>query len=115
MAEEPTAKTGEPAKVDLKREEQYWREHHEAQSHATEGTTFEQFAAAYRVGAEAACKYPTKKFHEIEDDVALDYQKHQVGDALPWDQVRSASKAAWARVSGLISPRDPSRGIRGSI
>jgi hypothetical protein len=101
--------------VDLTAEEKYWREHHDTALHAREGTTYEQFAPAYRVGAEAAAKYTGKLFHEIEDDVALDYEKHEIGSALPWDHVRGASKAAWAKVSGLVSPRDPSRGIRGSI
>jgi hypothetical protein len=110
MSDEPT-----PKPVDLTAEEKYWREHHDTQPHATEGTTYEHFAPAYRVGVEAATKYPGKEFHEIEDDVALDYEKHRIGSALPWDNVRGASRAAWSKVSGLISPRDPSRGIRGSI
>ena len=101
--------------IDLTAEEKYWQEHHQTQPHATEGTTYKHFASAYRVGAEAATKYPGKDFHEIEDDIALDYEKHQIGSALPWDRVRGASKAAWSKVSGLNSPRDPSRGMRGSI
>lgn len=101
--------------VDLTAEEKYWREHHSTQPHATEGTSYEHFAPAYRVGAQAAIKYPGKRFDEIEDDIALDYEKHQIGSALPWDNVRGASRAAWSKVSGLVSPRDPSRGIRGSI
>ena len=101
--------------IDLTAEEKYWQEHHQSQPHAEEGTTYEQFAPAYRVGAEAATRHPGKDFHEIEDDIALDYEKHQIGSALPWDRVRGASKAAWSKVSGLNSPRDPSRGMRGSI
>lgn len=110
MGEEPKQK-----EIDLTTEEKYWQEHHQSQPHAVEGTTYEHFAPAYRVGAEAAARHPEKDFHEIEDDIALDYGKHQVGSALPWDRVRGASKAAWSKVSGLNSPRDPSRGIRGSI
>ncbi|CAN5471192.1 hypothetical protein BH20VER3_BH20VER3_06250 [soil metagenome] len=110
MSEEPKGK-----QLDLTEEEKYWQENHHTQPHASEGTTYEHYAPAYRVGAKAASKYPGKEFYEIEDDLALDYQKHQVGDALPWDRVRGASKAAWTKVSGLNSPRDPSRGIRGSI
>jgi hypothetical protein len=53
------------------------------QPHASEGTTFEQFAPAYQVGAEAVQKYPEREFDEIEVDVALDYEKHEVGSALP--------------------------------
>ena len=101
--------------IDLTAEEKYWQENHQSQPHAEEGTTYEHFAPAYRVGAEAAVRHPGKDFHEIEDDIALDYEKNQVGSALPWDRVRGASKAAWSKVSGLYSPRDPTRGIRGSI
>ncbi|MGI8890753.1 MAG: hypothetical protein ACR2G0_08225 [Chthoniobacterales bacterium] len=110
MADEPT-----PKPVDWTEEEKYWQENHHTQPHAKEGTPYEHYAPAYRVGAAAAEKYPGKDFGEIEDDLALDYQKHQVGDALPWDHAREASKAAWTKVSGLTSPRDPTRGIRGSI
>lgn len=113
MADE--SKSNDPKPVDLDAEEKYWRENHGDQPHATDETTYEHFAPAYRLGAEAATKYPGKEFDEVEDDLALDYEKHQVGSALPWDNVRGASKAAWMKVSGLISPRDPSRGIRGSI
>ncbi len=76
MGDEPTTKPGESAStpIDLTAEEKYWQEHHEAQPHATEGTTYEHFAPAYRVGAEAATKYPGKDFREIEDDLALDYE-----------------------------------------
>ncbi|HEY1771387.1 MAG TPA: hypothetical protein VGG02_14135 [Chthoniobacterales bacterium] len=96
-------------------EEQYWRENHAAQSYATAEHTYEHFAPAYRVGYEAVAKYPGKDFDEIDDDLALDYQKYQPGSALPWDQVRPATRAAWNKVSGTISGRDPTRGIRGSI
>ena len=53
MSDEPTAKP-----LDLTAEEKYWREHHDTQPHATEGTTYEHFAPAYRVGAEAATQVP---------------------------------------------------------
>ncbi len=116
MADEPTAKPDQTtSQVDLTAEEQYWREHHATQPHATEDTTFEHFAPAYRVGAEAATKYPGKHFDEIEDEVALDYGKHEAGEALPWDHARRASRAAWSKLSGVNSPRDPSRGMRGGI
>ncbi len=114
MTEENKSKSDETP-VDLTAEEKYWREHHPEQPHAKEGTDFEHFAPAYRVGAEAALRHPGKKFEEIEDDIALDYSKHEIGSALPWDRVRGASKAAWSKLSGLNSPRDPTRGMRGGI
>src|SRR5215469_5869670 len=114
MPDETTRKS-EEAKPNLAAEEAYWREHHAEQPHASEETTYEHFAPAYRVGAEAVAKYPGKAFDDIEDEIALDYEKHQIGSALPWDHVRGASRAAWTRLSGVNSPRDPSRGMRGGI
>jgi hypothetical protein len=93
-------------------EEKHWREHHDKQPYANKERPFEHYAPAYRVGAEAAEKYPGKKFEEIEDSVILDYQRAEVGSALPWDHARHAVHAAWARVSSDIGPRDASRGIR---
>ena len=93
-------------------EENYWREQHAKQPYADKERPFEQYAPAYRVGAEAAQKYPGKKFEEIENEVILDYQRAEVGSALPWDHARHAVRAAWARLSSDIGPRDTSRGIR---
>lgn len=96
-------------------EEQYWRENHSTQSYATDTYDYEHYAPAYRVGYEAIGKYPGKSFDEIDDNLALDYEKHQPGSALPWDQARPASKAAWDKLSGVTGPRDVSRGMRDSI
>jgi hypothetical protein len=96
-------------------EEQYWRENHAKQNYANEDYGYEHFAPAYRVGYEAVAKYPGKKFDEIDDELALDYEKHRPGSALPWDTVRPAGRAAWARISGVVGPRDVDRGVRDSI
>lgn len=96
-------------------EEQYWRENHPKQSYASGENSYDKFAPAYRAGYEAVAKYPGKHFDEIEDEVALDYQKSEPGSALPWDRARQASRAAWTRVSGVVTPRDVSRGMRDSI
>ncbi len=96
-------------------EEQYWRENHASQTYATDAYDYTHYAPAYRVGYEALGKYPGKHFDEIEDSVALDYEKHEPGSALPWDQARRASRAAWTKVSGVTTPRDVTRGTRDSI
>lgn len=89
-----------------------WREHHETQGYATGERKYEDFVPAYRTAHAAFAKHGGKKFEEVEDELALDYGKHQPGTALPWDEARSAVRSAWDRLGGVISPRDPSRGIR---
>jgi len=100
--------------VDPAAEEKYWRENHPGQPYARSEHGYEHYAPAYRIGYEAAKKYPGKHFDEIEDDLALDYQKHLVRHCRGITSARRPG-AAWDKVSGVISPRDPSRGIRGSI
>ncbi len=100
--------------VNPTQEEKYWRENHASQPYATADDSFERYAPAYRTGYEGFTKYPGKDYADVEDDLALDYQKHDPNTALPWDRARPAVKAAWERVSGVTTPRDPERGTRGS-
>lgn len=95
-------------------EETYWRENHSSQEWATGGTTYEQFAPAYRTGFQMQKRHAGRSFEDIETDLALDYQKNDPTTALPWDRARPAVKAAWQRVSGTVGPRDTDRGLRGS-
>ena len=93
-------------------EEKYWREQHPKQPFAKPEHTYGDYAHAYQTGSEAFHKYPGKDFAEIEDDVALDYERSKPGSALPWDHARHAVRAAWARLGHDIGPRDVDRGIR---
>lgn len=89
-----------------------WREHHAQQSFASGRRSYEDYAPAYHTAQTAFSKHAGKEFDEIEDDLALEYEKHQPGTALPWDEARPAVQSAWDKLGGVISPRDPSRGIR---
>jgi len=97
--------------VDPEKEAAYWREQHPKQPYA-KNSSYDQFEHAYRTGYNSFLKYPGKKFVDVEDSVALDYEQAKPGSALPWDTVRPAVNAMWDRLGGIISPRDPSRGVR---
>lgn len=96
-------------------EANYWREQHDKQPYADQNKTFEHYEQAYRTGYEGAAKHSGRAFEDVERDLAVEYEKSRPGDALPWDSVRPAVKAAWDRIGGVISPRDPDRGIRSGI
>jgi hypothetical protein len=97
--------------VDPEKEAAYWREQHPKQPYAKNGS-YEQFEHAYKTGYNSFFKYHGKTFDEVEDDIALGYQKAKPGSALPWDTVRPAVNAVWDRLAGVIGPRDPDRGVR---
>ena len=83
--------------TDPTKEEAAWREYHEKQSFAKPGQKFEQYAPAYRTAYEGFRKYPNKAYEDVENDLALDYEKHEVGSALPWDHARHAVRQCLAR------------------
>jgi hypothetical protein len=97
------------------KEETFWRQQHAKQPYADAKLSYEHYAPAYQMGAEAAKRYTGRRFEELEEDIARDYEKHHPGSALPWDQARPAVKAAWDRIGGVIAPRDPDRGIRSGL
>ncbi|MFL6513956.1 MAG: hypothetical protein ACJ8M1_02925 [Chthoniobacterales bacterium] len=101
--------------VDWQSEEAHWREAHGNQPYADKDRSYDDYATAYRVGAEGAGKYQGRSYDEVEQNLATDYAHADPGSAIPWDTVRPAVRAAWDRLSGVISPRDSDRGVRGSI
>jgi|SRR5919106_2994166 hypothetical protein len=107
-------KSDQSGGVDPEKEAAYWREHHPKQAYA-KNYSYEQFEHAYRTGYSAFLKYPGKKFDEVEESVAADYDTEKPGSALPYDTVRPAISSVWDRMAGVIGPRDPDRGIRGAI
>ena len=100
--------------VDPQQEADYWRGEHPKQPYA-KNYSYEQFEHAYRTGYDTFLKYPGERFDEVEESVAADYEQAKPGSALPWDTVRPAVSSVWERMSGVMGPRDPDRGVRGSI
>ena len=96
------------------REAAYWREQHAKQPYA-KNHSYEEFEHAYRTGYGSYEKYRGRQFNEVEESVANDYETGKPDSALPWDTVRPAVSSVWERMSGVIAPRDPDRGMRDSI
>ena len=93
----------------------HWRKEHASQSYANKNLSYEHYAPAYQIGHEAALKHPGKAFEEVEDDIALNYERARPDSALPWDRAKPAVKAAWDRIGGVITPSDRDRGIRSGL
>jgi hypothetical protein len=104
-------KVNESGGVDPQKEAAYWREQHPKQPYAKHGS-YEQFEHAYKTGYNSFFKYPGQNFVDVEDAVAFQYKQAKPPSALPWDTVRPAVNAVWEKMAGVISPRDPGRGVR---
>ena len=71
------------SEIDPEKEAAYWREQHLKQPYA-QNYSYEQFEHAYRTGYNSFLKYPGRKFDEVEDSIASDYEEAKPGTALPW-------------------------------
>jgi hypothetical protein len=79
-------------------EEAHWRKSYEGEPYYRNGMTYDDYAPAYRVGAEATGRYVDTSFDEAEDKLAADYQRARGDSRLEWTHARSASQAAWNRI-----------------
>ena len=111
VSETVGSKSSQGGGMDPQKEAAYWREQHPKQPYARNGS-YEQFEHAYKTGYNSFFKYRGKNFVDVEDSIALDYERAKPDSALPWDTVRPAVNAVWERMAGVISPRDPGRGVR---
>ena len=102
------------SEADRQKEAAYWREQHSKQPYA-KNSSYDQYEHAYRTGYTSFQKFRGKKFDEVEESVANDYETGKPDSALPWDTVRPAVSSVWDKMSGVVGPRDFDRGIRGSI
>src|SRR5438094_2168447 len=102
------------SRADPEKEAAYWREQHAKQPYA-KNYSYEKFEHAYRTGYDTFFRYPGKGFDEVEESVASEYEQAKPASGLPWDVARPAVNAVWEKMAGVIGPRDPDRGIRGSI
>ena len=86
--------------IDPTVEERYWRDAYTAEPYYKSEFAFDDYAPAYRLGAEAYGRYGDATFEEFESDLANDYQRARGTSRLEWNEARDATKAAWTRVRG---------------
>ena len=77
-------------------EEKYWREQYVREPYYKQGSDFEHYSNAYRVGYMGRVKYDGRSYHDIEDELAADYAREE--SDLAWHEARPAARAAWDRV-----------------
>lgn len=79
-------------------EERHWRGSFDREPYYRNGMTYEDYAPAYKIGAEARGRYGDASFEDVEDDLANDYQRARGESRLEWDHAKDATRAAWTRV-----------------
>lgn len=83
--------------IDPTIEDAYWRENHKGEPDE-EGSSYEDYAPAYRLGYEGYDKNRGRRFDEVEGDLKETWMQTQDRSRLSWDKAHRAARAAWERV-----------------
>lgn len=82
-------------------EEAYWRDNYEHEPYFRQGMGFDDYAPAYRLGAESRARYLDRQFDDVEEDLANEYDNVRAESRLEWDDAKHAARAAWKRLDTL--------------
>jgi hypothetical protein len=84
--------------IDPTVEDEYWRTNYNKRPYIPAGSSYEQYAPAYRYGWEARNQYQGKTFDEVEPDLSRDWKNRRGNSQLEWQQAKQASRDAWDRI-----------------
>lgn len=102
MAGKEVARAFDPAA-----EETYWADHYASRPYVTAGSSYADYAPAYRHGMDAYTRHPGKTFDEIEPQLKSDWTARRDGSSLEWERAKQASRDAWERVSNSVERAIP--------
>jgi hypothetical protein len=88
-------------------EDTYWRDNYASRPYVTGGTSYDEYAPAYRHGVEAYNRYPDRSFDEIEPELGRDWATARGTSSLEWERAKHASRDAWQRVSNGVERAVP--------
>lgn len=94
-------------KVDPAVEDAYWKDNYSSRPYVTAGSTYDEYAPAYRYGTDAYSKYPGRSFDEVEPDLSRDWATARGNSSLEWERAKHATRDAWQRVSDTVERAVP--------
>jgi len=88
-------------------EDTYWRDNYATRPYVTSGTKYDDYAPAYRYGADTYTKYPGRTFDEVEPELSRDWQTARGKSSLEWDKAKHATRDAWHRLGNAVERAVP--------
>jgi len=88
-------------------EETYWADNYASRPYVTPGSSYDEYAPAYRHGFDAYSRYPDRTFDEIEPELGRDWTAKRGRSSLEWERAKQASRDAWERVSNTVERAIP--------
>ena len=78
------AVAGRMAKVDPAVEDAYWRDNYTGRPYVESGSTYDDYAPAYRYGVDAHSRYPDRQFDDVEPELSRDWGTARGQSSLEW-------------------------------
>ena len=85
-------------------EDAYWRDHYGDTSAYVDGTSYEDYAPAFRAGYEAYGRAPETAYEAHEAVLLAEWERLKGSSRLSREQAVLASRAAWNRVAQMPRP-----------
>jgi hypothetical protein len=101
------AVAGRSMKHDPVVEDAYWRDNYSSRPYVTQGSSYDEYAPAYKYGADSYAKYPDRSFDDVEPDLSRDWGTARGKSSLEWERAKHASRDAWHRVSNAAERAIP--------
>jgi hypothetical protein len=98
---------GRKMHVDPVVEDTYWRDNYSTRPYVTSGAVYDDYAPAYRYGADAFTKYPGRTFDEVEPELSRDWQTARGKSSLEWENAKHATRDAWHRLGNAVERAIP--------
>jgi len=92
--------------IDPTVEEAYWRDNFDSRPYAA-GSTFDDYAPAYRYGWETYPQFAGVPFDEVEPQLRSQWAYRRGDSELDWDRAKFAAKDSWQRLSDTIERAVP--------
>jgi hypothetical protein len=79
-------------------EDNYWRRNYESRPYVSQGAPYEDYRPAYQYGWESRARRGSRKFEDVENELARDWDRAKGTCKMKWDQAKQATKDAWNRI-----------------
>jgi hypothetical protein len=101
------ALAGRSMKADPAAEDAYWRDNYANRPYVEGGSSYDDYAPAYRYGVDAYSRYPNRRFDEVEPALSRDWGTARGRSSLEWERAKHATRDAWQRLSDTVERAIP--------
>jgi hypothetical protein len=94
-------------RINPQAEANYWKTNHGSQSYLKSGSTYDDYAPAYRLGYERYPDYHGRSFDEVEPELRRHWDSGRGSSRLAWEDAKHATRDAFERARDTVERAIP--------